>query len=170
MISTGLYGSGCTTGFRFVLEIPPASITSSTAAAQSESELEDSESDSLGNLSFRIKLPLPSTHNYNFKVRWGEGDDTGWAEVTSWDDPDAWHTYERPDSSDGPLRVTVVLSGIIEAFSLTHNSHLSNEERENFRNSLLEIVDFGSVGLRNMQDAFNGCHKLRLANMEGDFS
>lgn len=79
-----------------------------------------------------VALPLiPDIGVYNFVVDWGDGS-TG--TVTSWDDPDAAHTY----ASIGEM--TVTLTGQIEGWGFTaFDGPPSNPEQ------LLEVASWGSL-------------------------
>lgn len=89
-----------------------------------------------------ITLPLVNSgsHNYNFEVDWGDGSPNGM--VTSWDDPDAMHTYTAAGT------YTVRILGLMEWFSCDGVSGIG---------ALTTVEDMGHTGLLSLERAFKGC-------------
>ena len=105
----------------------------------------------------KITLPLPffaglGSYKYKFTVDWGDGKTS---KVTSYDDPDASHTYtvasavaEGEGVHEGNYRVTII--GLLEAWSF------SGEKCDKF----VAIEDLGNTCLKSLAGAFKGCKKL----------
>lgn len=97
-----------------------------------------------------VTLPLNSSGTFNFIVDWGDGNTD---EVTSYDDPDATHTYE----STGTFTVTI--TGTIDGFGFDNHSFISNDNSiSNYR--LTDITQWGNVKLHNHGYQFYFCTNL----------
>ncbi len=110
---------------------------------------------SMGNPSYgdgdlELILPLPQQDfnsvlfNYNFVVDWGDGSTST---VTSYNDPDATHTY----GSAGDYTVTI--NGTVESWSFTFGSSSG-------RQKLRSVSNMGDMGWTNLTTAFNNCNNL----------
>ena len=95
-----------------------------------------------------VQLPLPENFNYNFAIDWGDksGEDDGYPYVSSFDDPDAKHTYDRA----GEYKVTIY--GLVEAWSFA--TFTENKDK------IIAVDELGDVGWKNLQGAFAGCSNL----------
>ena len=103
----------------------------------------------------KITLPLPQgtgTYKYKFTVDWGDGTT---AKVTSYDDPDASHTYEVASAEaegegvhEGNYRVTI--TGLLEAWNFAGKNC----------DKLVAIEDLGNTCLKSLNNAFRDCKKL----------
>ena len=80
---------------------------------------------------------------YDFTVDWGDGTS---GEVTSFDDPDAFHTY----TTEGEKTVTI--TGVLRGFSFG--------EIVDSRLSFTDVVQWGSVALGNAGGHFSECQNL----------
>ena len=90
-----------------------------------------------------ITLPLRSGYNYNFTVDWGDG--SAVETVTAYGDTDKTHTYT--DAGD----YTVIIDGTVEAWHFNNSGSKDN---------LIEVLDLGDVGWKNLEKAFYGCSNL----------
>ena len=90
-----------------------------------------------------ITLPLREGFKYDFSVDWGDGT-TG--HITSYDDADRIHAYREPGT------YTISIDGIVEAWSLKDSSD---------KGKILEVVNLGDVGWKNLEGAFAHCYRLR---------
>ena len=99
-----------------------------------------------------VRLPLPSGFNYNFAIDWGDksGENRGYPYVSSFDDPDARHTYE----SAGEYQV--VIYGMVEAWSFATFA--------DSKDKIIAVDELGDVGWKNLQGAFAGCSNLGVVN------
>ena len=95
-----------------------------------------------------VRLPLPSDFNYNFAVDWGDksGENKGFPYVSSYDDPDARHTYTRA----GEYKVT--LYGMVESWSFA-NFPASKD-------MIVAVDELGDAGWKSLEGAFAGCSNL----------
>ncbi len=99
------------------------------------------------NFNFTLPLKQIGASNYNFTVDWGDGSpiDT----VTSFGDVDKNHTYLTAGN------YTITISGSCEGF----------QNNGAFRDNLLEVPNLGSVGWRNLSNAFE--NNSNLGNLYG---
>lgn len=93
-----------------------------------------------------VMLPLVSKYKYNFSVDWGDG--SGLDLITSFDDKDRKHTYSVP----GEYLITI--TGLVEALNSVSTVNFYNKDK------LIEVVDLGDVGWKNLDGAFSGCSNL----------
>lgn len=95
-----------------------------------------------------IRLPLPEGFNYEFAIDWG--DDTvsgsGYPYVSSFDDPDARHTY----ASAGTY--TVSIHGMVEAWSFAAIPASKDK--------IIAVKELGDVGWKSLSGAFAECSNL----------
>ncbi|MEO9871957.1 BspA family leucine-rich repeat surface protein [Ekhidna sp.] len=94
----------------------------------------------------QLPLYLPTTAtatNYDFTVDWGDGT-TG--EITSFNDPDASHTYDKIAD------YTVVISGTLVGFNFFQNS--------TSKNLIRDVIQWGGVKLGNDRGTFFSCRFL----------
>ena len=99
-----------------------------------------------------VRLPLPSGFTYNFAIDWGDksGEAKGYPYVSSYDDPDAKHTYDRA----GDYKVTIY--GLVEAWSFATFTES--------KDMIVAVDELGDVGWKNLQGAFAGCSNLGVVN------
>ena len=90
-----------------------------------------------------VTLPLRSGYNYNFTVDWGDGSAT--STITAHNDPDITHTYANAGT------YTVIIDGTVEAWYFNNRGS---------KNTLMEVLDLGDVGWKNLERAFYGCDNL----------
>ena len=95
-----------------------------------------------------VQLPLPSDFNYNFAIDWGDksGESNGFPYVSSYDDPDVSHTYNKA----GEYKVT--LYGMVESWSFAHFPAS--------KDMLVAVDQLGDVGWKSLAGAFAGCRNL----------
>ena len=91
-----------------------------------------------------IKLPLVPNKGYNFIVDWGDNSEKG--RVTSYNAPDAEHTYE----SSGEY--TIKISGAAEAWSF--------REVSDSKDKIVAVTNLGDLCWRDFAGAFKGCTNL----------
>ena len=91
-----------------------------------------------------ITLPLvdDAAYTYNFTVDWGDGSSS---EITSFNDPDKTHTYEKKGDHN------IVIKGTLEAWSFNNAGD---------RNKIRSVESFGDLGYKNLSGAFHGCTNL----------
>ena len=105
----------------------------------------------------RISLPLVKPDittprsDYNFDVDWGDG--TSIQTVTSWDDPDATHTYATP----GQYWVTI--TGTVSGFSF---QGAANSGATADRLKLISVAQWGSLALGNSAGYFSGAANVNF--------
>ena len=99
-----------------------------------------------------VRLPLPSGFNYNFAIDWGDksGEKRGYPYISSFDDPDARHTYDSAGEHQ------VVIYGMVEAWSFATLAASKDK--------IIAVDELGDVGWKNMQGAFAGCSNLGVVN------
>lgn len=90
-----------------------------------------------------ITLPLVSGYTYNAFIDWGDGSPT--STVTTFNDPDITHTYVAAGD------YTVTITGVMEAWSFNYSGD---------NNKIIEVVNLGSLGWKNLNSAFAGCGNL----------
>ncbi|WP_408099095.1 BspA family leucine-rich repeat surface protein [Peredibacter sp. HCB2-198] len=90
-----------------------------------------------------ITLPLRAGYNYNMQVDWGDGSPD--STITSDTDPDKTHNYVTPGI------YTVTITGLAEAWFFDYDSESSK---------IIEVVELGSMGWKNLESAFAGCDNL----------
>lgn len=90
-----------------------------------------------------ITLPLVSGYTYNAVVDWGDASPT--SAVTTFNDPDITHTYAAAGD------YTVTITGVMEAWSFNYFGD---------KNKIIEVVNLGSMGWKNLNTAFGGCGNL----------
>ncbi|MEZ4818736.1 MAG: BspA family leucine-rich repeat surface protein [Bdellovibrionota bacterium] len=90
-----------------------------------------------------ITLPLRSEYSYDFTVDWGDGSPI--AEVTSTTDVDITHVY----AVAGEYEVTI--KGLVESWYFNDSGD---------KDALIEVIDLGDVGWKNLSRAFYGCSNL----------
>ena len=93
----------------------------------------------------QIKLPLVSNGNYDFIVDWGDGTNNT---ITNYDQPEVTHTY----ASQGAYSINI--SGIIDGWRF-------NDGGDKLK--LLEIKQWGNLGLGNSDGYFYGCSNLYIS-------
>ena len=95
-------------------------------------------------------LPLESDGKYDFTVVWGDGKHD---HITSFDQAETSHEYTHAG------RYTIQLNGLVEGFSF-------NFEKDGFvykrpcREQILDISQWGCLGLSNQGHQFEGCINL----------
>lgn len=99
-----------------------------------------------------ITLPLKDGYLYNAVVDWGDG--SGTFAITSYDDPDASHTYSMAGD------YTVTISGMMEAWNF-----LDGHQAGSNRLKIIEVSEFGGLGWENLEFAFYNC--TNLVSFEG---
>ncbi|MGD1946820.1 MAG: BspA family leucine-rich repeat surface protein [Croceivirga sp.] len=97
-----------------------------------------------------VQLPLyeggqDDQTEYDFRVDWGDGSEEGL--VTSFDDPDARHTYTFEGIK------TVTITGTLKGFNFLER----NDSREEF----IDINQWGDMQLGNAGAHFLGCFQLK---------
>jgi len=105
----------------------------------------DTEKTNLGSSTGnQVKLPLESRGFYNFIVNWGDGNyDT----IMSWNQEEVTHTY----ASEGVY--TIIINGTLIGWSF-------NFEGDKLK--LLEIKEWGALGLGSSGSNFWGCSNLNI--------
>lgn len=95
-----------------------------------------------------VRLPLPSGFNYNFAIDWGDksGENGGYPYISSYDDPDARHAYDRGGE------YTITIYGQVEAWSFATFAESKDK--------IVAVDELGDVGWKNLQGAFTGCSNL----------
>jgi hypothetical protein len=88
-------------------------------------------------------LPLVSTEDYDMTVDWGDGSSSV---VTSYNDPDATHTYLSAET----LRISI--SGICEHFQIKNNTAI--------KDNITKVIQWGEVSFEKMDFMFQGCTNL----------
>lgn len=91
----------------------------------------------------KVVLPIPRGFDYDFAVEWGDGTRDS---VTSYDDPEATHTYEQVGT------YTIVITGLVEAWSFWKIPYSKDR--------IVSITELGGVGWRNFFGAFLACANL----------
>ena len=91
-----------------------------------------------------IKLPLEESGEYNFTISWGDGTIQN---VTSWNSPNATHTY---DVGSDKIKV-ITIDGKIEGFRFNNQGD---------RSKLINITNWGSLKLGNNGSYFYGAENL----------
>ena len=91
-----------------------------------------------------IMLPLEPEGKYNFIVEWGDGTSD---HITVHDQPEVIHTYRNPG------RYTLYLNGLVDGFAIGKASHPACLQ-------LVDISQWGCVGLGKNGYQFNSCHML----------
>ncbi|MDD4353610.1 MAG: BspA family leucine-rich repeat surface protein [Candidatus Nanoarchaeia archaeon] len=94
----------------------------------------------------QLTLPLPYGGIYNFTVNWGDGSS---GEVTSYNDPDASHTY----SQLGEYNISI--NGTIEGFRF----YVMHSDRF----EILNIRQWGNLKLGDLGYYFYGCKNLTIS-------
>ena len=108
---------------------------------------------SVDNYTFQIPLKNKSELVYNFIVDWG--DETPLSEVTSFDDPNKIHTYEKAGN------YIVTITGICEGFQNTRDADHSGPHTLNLR----KVLNLGHMGWKNLSSAF--ARNSKLTNILG---
>lgn len=96
---------------------------------------------------YTVVLPLVSSGTYDFTVYWGDGNS---GTVTSWDDPDASHSYSETGI------YTVLIEGTFRGFQFDGSGNSGD------RLKLLEIEDWGPFAFGNTGAYFAGAHNLAI--------
>ncbi len=97
-----------------------------------------------------VQLPLPSGFSHSFAVDWGDGsgEKDGYPYVSSYDDPDTEHVYDRA----GEYKVTIY--GLVEAWSFATLAASKDK--------IIAVNELGDVGWKSLQGAFAGCSNLGI--------
>ncbi|NAS30461.1 BspA family leucine-rich repeat surface protein [Flavobacteriaceae bacterium R38] len=91
-----------------------------------------------------VQLPIYNRNTtYNFTVDWGDGII---GEVTSFDDPDATHTYDAEGIK------TIIITGVLEGFNFNLNSNSSRQ--------IIDVAQWGDMRLGNFDGHFSSCTNL----------
>ena len=92
----------------------------------------------------QVKLPLESQGFYDFTVNWGDGNyDT----IISWNQEEVTHTYD----SEGVY--TIIINGTLIGWSFKDGGD---------KLKLLEVKEWGALGLGNSGSYFWGCSNLNI--------
>jgi surface protein len=92
----------------------------------------------------QISLPLISNGLYDFLVDWGDGTNST---ITSWDQAEVTHTYISPGI------YTIIITGELRGWRFNNSGD---------RLKLLEIMQWGNMGLGNTVNYFYGAENLQL--------
>ena len=105
------------------------------------------------NYIFTLPLKDNMESKYDFIVDWGDGSPT--SQVSSFDDPDKIHTYQR----EGEYQV--MIKGLCEAFQNTGSITQPGEHS----NDLIEVINLGNVGWKDLSYAF--AWNINLTDVSG---
>ena len=100
-----------------------------------------------------ITLPLVEGFTYDFEADWGDGGSR--VRITSFDDPDRTHTYERSDV------YTATFTGKMEAWG----EKIGTSPPETFvatndQHQLIYVKDLGDMDWKSLAGAFANCTSL----------
>ena len=98
-----------------------------------------------GGQPFRPKRHSALALRIQLQLHCGLGDGSATSTITAHNDPDITHTYANAGT------YTVIIDGTVEAWYFNNRGS---------KNTLMEVLDLGDVGWKNLERAFYGCDNL----------